>query len=97
MINKALQILSTISSKISSSLKIRTDLIMHFIVSFMICCCLSLIFMASLWGIILTMIIGIGKEIYDVFKVNPTGFDLLDLLADLLGAGVGYLLILLII
>ena len=31
----------------------------------------------------------IGKEIYDKYKPNPTGFDKVDLFADYLGWGVG--------
>jgi hypothetical protein len=44
------------------------------------------------YGFIFASLIFIGKEIYDCYKPNPTGFDELDLLADYLG----YFLILII-
>ena len=31
----------------------------------------------------------IGKEVYDKYKPNPTGFDKVDLFADYLGWGIG--------
>ena len=46
-------------------------------------------------GLIASLLIFIGKEIYDKYKINSTGFDLYDLLADLTGLIVGFLICLL--
>ena len=50
-----------------------------------------------LWGInaaiisnfIASSVVFIGKEFYDKYKPNPTGFDKVDLFADYLGWGIG--------
>lgn len=44
---------------------------------------------AIISNFIASSIIFIGKEIYDKYKPNPTGFDKVDLFADYLGWGVG--------
>ena len=40
-------------------------------------------------SLIFSSIIFIGKEIYDKYKPNPTGFDKLDLFCDYVGWGIG--------
>jgi hypothetical protein len=46
--------------------------------------CLS--FVVPNWvAAIITLLIGIIKESYDCVKPNPTGFDKLDIVADILG------------
>lgn len=43
-----------------------------------------------LWLVLATaLIIGVLKEVYDIFKKNPTGFGWWDLVADLCGVLVG--------
>lgn len=44
---------------------------------------------AGLVGVVVAMAFGVGKEIYDKCK-RGTGFDLHDLLADFVGAAVGF-------
>ncbi len=39
--------------------------------------------------IVFACVISVGKEIYDKYKPNPTGFGLGDLLADFIGMVVG--------
>ena len=46
--------------------------------------------------IIITLIIGILKEVYDIFKPNATGFDIKDLMADSMGITLGSLIIILL-
>ena len=97
MINKVKKSILHIISKIAEKLNIRTDLILHFSVSLMISSFFTLLLSGSWLALIITLIIGIGKEVYDIFKEHPTGFDLLDLFADICGGGIGYLLILIIL
>ena len=47
-------------------------------------------------GFAIATIIFIGKEIYDIYKPNPTGFDIKDLLADYTGFSILIILKLLI-
>lgn len=71
-------------NKISEWLNVRSDLILHFIVSATIMLCLS--FILPNWiAASVTLLIGIIKELYDCVKSNPTGFDKLDIFADILG------------
>ena len=97
MINNLKRSILQIVYKLSEKLNIRTDLILHFIVSLMISSFFSLILNGSWLALIITLVIGIAKEIYDIFKPKPTGFDLLDLLADSLGCLIGYLSIILLL
>ena len=76
--------LSNINSKIVNKIGIRADLLLHFEVSALICLLLCILLQSWVAGLI-TLAIGIGKEIYDEYKPNATGFDLWDLLADLIG------------
>ena len=69
------------------------DKIKHFIIGFILGMSILLI---GYYSIILATVIFIGKEIYDCFKPNPTGFDVMDLLADYLGYGASLLMILLL-
>lgn len=63
---------------------IRADLFKHFIASALICLIL-VIFLPTWVAGLITLGIGIGKEIYDKYKPNPTGFDIVDLVADVIG------------
>lgn len=76
--------LSNINNVIASKTGIRVDLLLHFEVSALICFLLSFFFPAWFAGGF-TFWLGLNKEVYDRFKANPTGFDLWDLLADLMG------------
>ncbi len=42
------------------------------------------------WGLLISSLIFVGKETYDVYKPKPTGFDKLDLLVDYIGFGIGF-------
>ena len=37
------------------------------------------------WGLLVSSLIFFGKETYDIYKPQPTGFDKVDLLSDYLG------------
>lgn len=74
--------LSNINNRIVNKIGIRADLLLHFEVSVLICLLLC-IFLPSWVAGVITLAVGIGKEIYD--KYYTTGFDLWDLLADLIG------------
>ena len=71
-----------INKKIAEYLNVRHDLLLHFIVSAIICLVLNL-FLPTIGAAIITFTIGILKEIYDSCK--GTVFDKLDLIADILG------------
>ena len=72
------------NNKIVNKTGIRADLLLHFEVSALICLLLCM-FLPSWAAGLITLAIGIGKEIYDKHKSNATGFDLWDLFADLIG------------
>lgn len=62
----------------------RTDHLLHFLVSAVIMAALSYFLPAS-WAFCITLLIGIGKEVYD--KVSKKGTaELSDLFFDFLGA-----------
>lgn len=92
MINKIYKLILKIGSIVSEKIKVRPDLVLHFILSFMISFVLLLLIKNPIIPIGITLLVGIGKEIYDVYKTNPTGFDLKDLLADSLGIISSYLI-----
>ena len=73
-----------INNYIVNKTGLRADLLLHFEVSALICLILTIFVPAYIAGVI-TLGIGIIKEIYDVFKPIPTGFDISDLIADLIG------------
>lgn len=68
-----------------------TDKILHFVVMAAISATLFLA-ISPLVAFAISFIISVGKEIYDCFKKHPTGFDLYDLAADILGIFTGLLI-----
>ena len=75
----------------------RTDSFLHFEVSLILSMILGIIFKGiPFWPLLITMIVGIIKEIYDTKKTNPTGFSMRDLFWDGVGAFLGSFIILLI-
>lgn len=70
-----------------------TDKIVHFVVSMILTILFAIAvksvntevagYLCGIFGGIVTMCIGVGKEIWD--KFHGTGFDLMDLVADLGG------------
>ena len=80
---------------LSKKLNVRGDLILHFGVSFLICSILMLLFPKTLILLApgLTFLVGVGKEIYDKFKPQPTGIDYKDLFEDFLGLASSYTII----
>lgn len=73
---------------------VRIDKLYHFVVALVLTIVIALItksvegeavsgFMCGCFAAIVTMCIGVGKEIWDKFR--GTGFDLYDLAADALG------------
>lgn len=79
-------------ARMASKLNIRTDLLLHLLVSMIIAFSIGVITKSSFLTVSITLFIGLGKEIYDMFKENPTGFDIKDLLFDGLGCMIGFLL-----
>ena len=41
------------------------------------------------YGLGTALVVGISKEVYDMHKTNPTGFDMQDILADSIGGTIG--------
>lgn len=95
MINKIFNLIVKAGNFLSNKLNVRGDLILHFIASFIICTIFMIILPKSLSLIApgITLLVGIGKEIYDKFKTQPTGFDVKDLFADFLGMASSYLIL----
>lgn len=81
---------STIINKLKSE-----DKLLHFSLSTL----LSFLFylVIGIYNIIPITILSVGKEVYDVFKKNPTGFSIEDLNADYLAWFITTLICLLII
>ena len=75
---------------------IRADKVAHFVVSLVLTILFAIAvksvntevagYLCGIFGGIVTMCLGVGKEIWDKFR--GTGFDLQDLLADAIGCGV---------
>lgn len=72
---------------------ITKDKIFHFIVGLVFG--LSYYFIA-LWSFVFGSIAFLGKEVYDKYKPNPTGFDWCDIIADYLGFATGLIIAILI-
>lgn len=78
--------------KVAACLGAPSDKLLHFVCAMVLMIVLSVLTnMCVGYGI--TMAICIGKEIWDVYKPNPTGFSLGDFLADLLGIVVGMVMV----
>ena len=71
-------------------MKIAKDKILHALINYIIVVVLSLLW-CTLGAILTAVVVSIGKEIYDEYKANATGFDLLDLVADGTGIVLGLL------
>lgn len=72
-----------IANFISKLIGIRGDYILHFMVG--LAFGLFYLLIPLLPTILIASVFFIGKEVWDKYKPNPTGFDLLDLLADYIG------------
>lgn len=79
-----MNLVSNINNRIVNKIGIRADLLLHFEVSALICLLLTIFLPTWIAGLI-TLVIGLGKEIYDIYKPNATGFDILDLIFDIIG------------
>lgn len=66
-----------------------TDKLKHFIVGAALG--VASYFTSWGWGLLASTLIFVGKEYYDTVKKNPTGFDMVDLIADYFGFGLGFL------
>ena len=65
------------------------DKFMHFIYMFAFQIALLLLFGA--WSLIASIILPVAKEIYDL-KVKNTKFDIIDLIAGIIGGGIAFIL-----
>jgi VanZ family protein len=63
----------------------------HFVVSLLLMLMLSLVHVPLVWAAAITLVVGVAKEIYDKY-CKKTYFDVYDLLADIIGIGVGFIL-----
>lgn len=68
---------------------IMMDKIKHFAVACLLTVGAALLLDSIAWAIAVAFFLSIAKEVYDRIKVNPTGFNLWDLLADALGIAAG--------
>lgn len=71
-------------------MKIQKDKILHALINYIIVVVLSLLW-CTIGAILTAVVVSIGIEIYDSYKANATGFDLLDLVADGTGIVLGLL------
>ena len=70
-------------------MQIAYDKKLHFIAGIVICILVALIFKNPLFGLIASVIAGIGKEIYDYYDYGKP--DFLDCLATWVGGIAGYI------
>ncbi len=74
---------------------IQIDKILHIVVGCLITI-LPLYFL-SWWGISISVILSVGKEMYDMYKVTPHNkFNWKDIIASFIGIGLGILIYLII-
>ena len=71
------------------------DKIKHTAINYIIVVALSLLW-CTIGAILTAVVVSVGKEIYDKYKTNATGFDLRDLIADGVGIVLGVLTILIV-
>ena len=70
-------------------MKIADDKKLHFLAGVIICVLVALIFKSPMYGLIASVIAGIGKEIYDYYDYGK--FDFADALATFVGGICGYI------
>lgn len=83
-----------VTEYISKITRIRIDYILHFEVGLALG--LPYLILPLLYTVLIASVIFIGKEVYDKYKPNPTGFDWLDLAADYSGLTISIFIIWLI-
>lgn len=71
------------------------DKIKHTAINYIIVVALSLLW-CNIGAILTAVVVSVGKEIYDSYKANATGFDLRDLIADGVGIVFGLISILIV-
>ena len=74
--------------KLATYLHLPSDKVLHFLCSLAITIVIGL-FLNPLLTTFVAFCVGIGKELYDCIKPNPSGWDWNDLLADTIGVIVG--------
>ncbi len=89
-----MQKLLKIATRLSSKIGVRGDYILHFMVG--LAFGLLYLILSLLHTVLIASVVFIGKEVWDKYKPNPTGFDWLDLIADYLGLTISILTIWLI-
>jgi hypothetical protein len=77
---------------LATYLNIPSDKVLHFLCSLVITVALGL-FLSPLDAVLVALAVGVSKEGYDCMKMDATGWDWLDLLADAVGIMVGVILI----
>lgn len=73
---------------------VSNDKLLHFLINLFSTILFGLIF-GIMYGISISLLISIGKELYDKFRPNGTGWDWKDIIADLIGIILGILIIIL--
>lgn len=71
------------------------DKIKHTATNYIIVVALSLLW-CNIGAILTAVVASVGKEFYDKYKTNATGFDLRDLIADAVGIVFGLMTILIL-
>lgn len=84
IINWVITLLNKLSQK---------DKIYHIIINFIIVLFLGVIFEPTV-GLTVALIVSLGKEAYDEYKPESTGWNWEDLLADVIGMVIGLLIVL---
>lgn len=78
--------------KLSTALHLPSDKVLHFLCSALIMALCSSVMNPTL-SCLTTTAIGLLKELHDCHKPNPTGWDWHDLLADIIGIVIGWLIV----
>lgn len=86
--SKIVNLLSNFAKKFN----VETDKFAHLVCAFGITLVLGIIFNLSI-AVIITSIISVGKEIYDIYKPNPSGFSVDDIKFDIFGMFIAILIL----
>ena len=86
--SKIVNVLSNTANKLG----IETDKFAHLVCTFVITLLLGIIFNLNV-AVITTSVISVAKEVYDMYKPNPSGFSFEDLEFDIYGMFIAILLL----
>ena len=77
---------------VEDRLELSFDKELHLLISFLLAWVVRGDIIENAWAVLPLVVIFLGKEFYDIYKPNPTGFSWKDLACDGIGGFIGYCL-----